>query len=553
MTGGGTIDLSQASQIDGASFLVSGGVTLALPAATSYAHAGLGERPDVHVPGRRCGVRPGFVRRDADHGRRRFGTRTLSIEAYTGGQIDLRGVTRIADSPTGDRRYGSMSVTADGPGSLVRLDALTLFQDVDGSELSRLDRAPRRRNPCPATGECPGDWADAGRQRRDAGGPVDEFHQRPVDRAGGGLRLRQVGQAWWGPPCPWTACTCRRAAVTDLTRARIVLTGGGTIDLSHASQIDGAQFPGQRRRHAGAAFGHELHARGRGERPDVHLPRRRRGVRPGLVRRDANHRRHVLELGPVHRGLHGRPDRSAARSRGSPTATAGDRRYGSMSVAADGTGSLVRLDALTEFQDLDGTELSRVDGHSWRRGPHSPVDVPCGSVADARWHGPDPGEPNRQLHQRRAAVCGVPTRRSPACRPFEFQGGGARRARAGRRRDESQLRHGRIDRGWHDRSGRSIPDQRGQFARFRRRHVCLCPRPPCTRTLHRPMVQTHTLRASGQGSRLELPAVTTIANGRYLRFGCRHRSLCRRRGGLSGGHANHGSGHWLTRPSAMSE
>ena len=136
--GGGTADLGGVIDLDGTSLFVGGGVTLALPSVVTYnqnsnnnfqtrtLHAdGAGSRLDLsHLTNLTNGTNFAAL---------------LEIEAFGGGTVDLSGVTQIVDPNAGDLRQRAVDVTADGAGSVVRLDSLVNFLDPYGTGAGAID------------------------------------------------------------------------------------------------------------------------------------------------------------------------------------------------------------------------------------------------------------------------------------------------------------------------------------------------------------------------------------------------------------------------------
>ena len=62
----------------------------------------------------------------------------ITLEALTGGMIDLSGVTEIIDPATGDLRARAVRITADGIGSTIDLQTLSSFQDLNADDRSTM-------------------------------------------------------------------------------------------------------------------------------------------------------------------------------------------------------------------------------------------------------------------------------------------------------------------------------------------------------------------------------------------------------------------------------
>lgn len=137
LTGGATANVAKLADIDSASIFVSGGVKLSLPALRSYAPGtdgiaiqntlraeGAGTVLDLHSL---TSITDGTDFADF-----------LSIEAITGGKVDLSHLTTLTESDVGNQNNRAISVTAQGVNSLVDLTALTSFQDFSGQTASSL-------------------------------------------------------------------------------------------------------------------------------------------------------------------------------------------------------------------------------------------------------------------------------------------------------------------------------------------------------------------------------------------------------------------------------
>ncbi|MDA1052075.1 MAG: Ig-like domain-containing protein [Planctomycetota bacterium] len=126
---GGTVEIPNLRNIDGATLDVSGGVTLSIPMATTYTHTAGDLRNTVSI--RATGtnslldlanltsITNGQTRSDI-----------ILIDALSGGRINLSGVEQIAEIDAGDRANRRVEIQADGSGSRVDLSTLTNFNDV---------------------------------------------------------------------------------------------------------------------------------------------------------------------------------------------------------------------------------------------------------------------------------------------------------------------------------------------------------------------------------------------------------------------------------------
>ena len=135
LSGGGTADLDNAGQINGASFFVNDGVTLSLPAATTYLHASTGNSQTRTFRARGSGSLLDLSTLTGITNGSHWNSE-ISIEALTGGQIDLGSVTQIVDNAGGDTREREVWLTSDGVGSQIDLTALATFEDANGDRPS---------------------------------------------------------------------------------------------------------------------------------------------------------------------------------------------------------------------------------------------------------------------------------------------------------------------------------------------------------------------------------------------------------------------------------
>ncbi|MFI5455338.1 MAG: Ig-like domain-containing protein [Isosphaerales bacterium] len=117
--GGGTADLHNAAMIDNSSFDISGGVTFALPAASSYSASS-----DGNLVLRADGAGTVLDMSALTSLAGQMGTGGLDVQAVNGGVIRLNQVETIPG--------GRAAVLADGAGSIVDLSALTSFTSSGG-------------------------------------------------------------------------------------------------------------------------------------------------------------------------------------------------------------------------------------------------------------------------------------------------------------------------------------------------------------------------------------------------------------------------------------
>ena len=124
---GGEFDAPALRNVDGSSFLARGGVTLTLPAVTSYSQSLTSQSlATLRAEG------PGSVldlRNLLGVTNGQLYAQRINIEAFNGGKIDLRNVTSILDPSSGDQRYRNIAVKSDGTGSTIDLSSLSSFVD----------------------------------------------------------------------------------------------------------------------------------------------------------------------------------------------------------------------------------------------------------------------------------------------------------------------------------------------------------------------------------------------------------------------------------------
>ena len=132
---GGTASVPVLWEIDGASFYISEGVTLAVPAATSYTHASTANDQQrswiVEGPSSRLDLSNVTTITGGTH----YNSR-LNVEAWSGGVIDLSKVAQIKDPDTGDTRYRAVAMIVEGVGSRLRLNTLNEFADRNAGSTS---------------------------------------------------------------------------------------------------------------------------------------------------------------------------------------------------------------------------------------------------------------------------------------------------------------------------------------------------------------------------------------------------------------------------------
>ncbi len=132
---GGSGNFPALKYIDGNSLLVSGGGVLSLPLVTTYSHGSTGNNQQRVLQAKGASSRLELPNAQLISGGTHYNSR-IFVNALEGGFVDLSKVTQIADLSTGDLNFRSIDVSANGTGSLVRLDELSTYIDNYGSDLS---------------------------------------------------------------------------------------------------------------------------------------------------------------------------------------------------------------------------------------------------------------------------------------------------------------------------------------------------------------------------------------------------------------------------------
>jgi GEVED domain/CARDB/Dockerin type I domain/Bacterial pre-peptidase C-terminal domain len=126
-SGSGNLSLLGVTNIDGASLTVSGGGTLSLPNVTSYVHTlGYTGTPSLRASG--IGSVLDLRNITTVTGSNQLYT-TLSIEALSGGKVDMRSLTTVTDVADGDPNGRATRFKADGSNSQIDISALTTIVD----------------------------------------------------------------------------------------------------------------------------------------------------------------------------------------------------------------------------------------------------------------------------------------------------------------------------------------------------------------------------------------------------------------------------------------
>ncbi len=251
----------------------------------------------------------------------------LAIEALDGGSVDLRAVASIADPTGGDTRQRAVFVTASGYGSTVRLDALTSFTDTYGLNAGSSDA----------------EWSTlTARDDAEIVAPLLATLRGvhvTIDAADGG--------GW--------------DALTSLTSGRFTVSNRASVTLSGLTAIDGSSFFAT----GGGSLTLPVATSYSQAAPQTFVTQtfRAEGI-------DS-----LLDLGGLTALTNGTfyASRLTIEAVGGGTidlhsvatiddATSGDTRRRSIDITADGTGSTIRLNALTSITDAQATGAGDVDG-----------------------------------------------------------------------------------------------------------------------------------------------------------------------------------------------
>jgi hypothetical protein len=215
LSSGGKTILTNAANINEASFIVNGGVTLSLPAAVTYQHTG-GSNDDRMFRAGGAGSALDLSALTAITVSGNFGA-DLHVEALNGGHIDLSGVTTISEGLSSS--LGGTQILADGPGSLVDLTNLTSFVDLGASLQARFSGMIESPNLSSLTG--------VSLIINDGTGSLDTGQLTAV--VNGGVIVAGGG-------------TLDLSNVTDLHGTSVSLSSGGKAILTNAANINGASF-----------------------------------------------------------------------------------------------------------------------------------------------------------------------------------------------------------------------------------------------------------------------------------------------------------------------
>ena len=369
LSGGGTATAPLVTNIDGASFDIRDNVafTLTLPTNYDFASTGNSQRRTWQVATDGSLQLPnlqtitGGQNLDSD----------MTIEAFSGGQIDLSSLIMIADPAAGDLRNRSIDVLANGTGSLIDLSALQTFLDREGYEvtgngqysgLAALNGGSLQLSTKPAD-----DIQLTGVRLR-----LDDSSSLPLDRiqslrdgrveVDGGIPfqfpvLTDGHSSEWIVAGPLTSLDLPQ--LVDLSEGLVQLSGGGTATAPLVTNIDGASFD---IRH-GVTFtlplptAYDFASTGNSQRRQwyvasggiLQLPNVQTITGGQSLDADMSI---VAESG-------GQIDLSSVTLITDPAA--GDLRLSGVDVLADGANSLIDFVQLADFVDLNGDQLSSLE------------------------------------------------------------------------------------------------------------------------------------------------------------------------------------------------
>ncbi|MEX2214850.1 MAG: LamG-like jellyroll fold domain-containing protein, partial [Phycisphaeraceae bacterium] len=217
LNGGGSIDASSVTNIDGASLFVNDGAALALLAVTAVSfNTANSAAPIWRATGAGSTIDVSSITTQT------LSTiRSVAIDALAGGQIDLAGLTQIDIAPGGfNFQLRDINYTADGAGSLIDLSSLVNFND-EGPGRSTMNAANAGEIRVPALATV-----------RNVNFPID----------GTGILSTSQITSSFGSRFQVTGTHVDVQQTTTLTEGEIVLNAGGSIDVSALANIDGANL-----------------------------------------------------------------------------------------------------------------------------------------------------------------------------------------------------------------------------------------------------------------------------------------------------------------------
>ena len=355
---GRVVNLPRATNIDGASFVVTGGAHLSLPAATSYSHAATIDNQNRYFQATGSSSVLSLSGLTSITNSTRYFSQ-LFISALGGGVIDLSAVTQIADGNGGDLRGRAVIIAANGSAggtaSTINLAALTTFTDAQGGDLSlsnnnafsRLNAYNGGVLQTPALTALDGVY-------------IDEDSASSINTSA--LATLTDGLIDFTGPSTYVV-----ANITNLTHTTVKVAGAGrTIVFPKAATIDGANFYVS----GGASLSLPV-ATSYNHAPTSPLQNRYF---------QATGSSSVLSLAGLKSITNGTSYFSQiyvdALSGGVidlsgvtqiADGNGGDLRSLAVVIRADGSGSTVKLNALTTFTDAQGGDTNLADNNAYSR------------------------------------------------------------------------------------------------------------------------------------------------------------------------------------------
>jgi hypothetical protein len=207
-TNGGTLNLTNAINIDGASFFIGSGVTQALPSARSYRNMAGDHYIVAHGTGTVLDMSSVTNLAGAP------GPDDLFIRALAGGTILLQNTLQISPA-------GSVDIRADGAGSIVDLSSVTTFLGHNFFSYTGLEAINGGTILVPSLRI------------------LNEVNVRPS--TSGTLQTSQI-HVFTNSTIVVDGFALNFSGVTNFSKSTVTLTNGGTINLNSAVNINGASF-----------------------------------------------------------------------------------------------------------------------------------------------------------------------------------------------------------------------------------------------------------------------------------------------------------------------
>ncbi len=128
LTGRGQVSLPAVTNINGASLYAGPASTISLPNVTEYLHASTANDQYRTIRAEGVGSSIDLSGLTSIGGGTHYNSR-LFVQSLNGGKINLSNTLSISDPSSGDSRYRSIDVSAEGSGSMVQLDSLLSYSD----------------------------------------------------------------------------------------------------------------------------------------------------------------------------------------------------------------------------------------------------------------------------------------------------------------------------------------------------------------------------------------------------------------------------------------